>query len=286
LTEEEMTLLVDAVYAGLAKGQSIHHIFEAYGLPCGERSFYRYVEDQSIPIKSIDLAKKAKYKKRKKKKIKTHGIGFFAGHEYDDFLELPEDDRVVCTEVETVIGKKSDRRCILSLHRVDLHFQIYLLLQEKTTEEVVRAIDWLEDCCDGHFREFFGLLLLDRGSEFDDIAGIEQSCEFDGHRCATYYCDPNRPDQKPFCEKNHVELRKILPKKTSFHALDAFTLATICSHVNSTIRKGCGNVSPIEMAMLCLPQALFDNLGLEHIPAKDVISAPGIIYKPEKQPAD
>jgi IS30 family transposase len=286
LTEEEMTLIVETVYAGLAKGQSIHHIFEAYDLPCGERSFYRYVEDQSIPVKSIDLAKKVKYKKRNKRRIKTHGIGFFAGHEYDDFLELPEDDRVVRTEVDTVIGKKSDRRCILSLHRVDLHFQIYLLLQEKTKAEVVRALDWLEDCCDGHFREFFGLLLLDRGAEFDDIADIERSCGSDGSRCATYYCDPNRPDQKPFCEKNHVELRKILPKGTSFQSLEVFDLAAICSHVNSTIRKGCGNVSPIEMAMLCLPQALFDNLGLEHIPAKDVISAPGILYKPEKQPVD
>lgn len=282
LTEDEMTLLVDTVYAGLAKGQSIHHIFEAYNLPCGERSFYRYVEDQSIPIKSIDLAKKVKYKKRKKKTVKTHGVGFFVGHEYDDFLELPEEDRIVWTEVDTVMGKKSDRKCILSLHRVDLHFQIYLLLQEKTKEEVVRALDWLEDCCDGHFSEFFGLLLLDRGTEFDDISGIEKSCETDRPRAQAYFCDPNRPDQKGACEKNHVELRKVIPKGTSLELMDAFTLATICSHVNSTIRKGCGNVSPVQMAMLCLPQALFDNLGLEHVPARDVISAPGILYKPEK----
>jgi IS30 family transposase len=282
LTEDEMKLLVDTVYAGLAKGQSIHHIFETYDLPCGERSFYRYVEDQSSPIKSIDLAKKVKYKKRNKTKVHVHGVGFFAGHEYDDFLELPEEDRATWTEVDTVWGVRGDRKCILSLHRVDLHFQIYLLLQEKTKAEVVRAIDCLEECCDGHFNEFFGLLLLDRGTEFDDIAGIERSCESGNPRCATYYCDPNRPDQKASCEKNHVELRKVLPKGTSLQSMDDATLTTICSHVNSTIRKGCGNVSPIEMAMLCLPQALFDNLGLELIQAKDVISAPGILYKPEK----
>jgi IS30 family transposase len=286
LTEDEMKAVVDTVYAGLAKGQSIHHIFEAYELPCGERSFYRYVEDQSIPVKSIDLAKKVRYKKRKKKKAKTHGAGFFAGHEYDDFMELPEEDRAVWTEVDTVCGKRGGRKCILSLHRVDLHFQIYLLLQEKTKGEAVRALDWLEECCDGHFREFFGLLLLDRGTEFDDIAGIERSCETKTSRCAAYFCDPNRPDQKGSCEKNHVELRKVVPKGTSLQGMDACTLADICSHVNSTIRKGCGDVSPIQMAMLCLPQALFDNLGLKHIPAKDVVSAPGILYKPEKQPAD
>jgi IS30 family transposase len=281
LTEDEMRLVVDTVYAGLAKGQSIHHIFETYDLPCGERSFYRYVEDQSIPVKSIDLAKKVKYKKRKKKNTHIHGTGFYAGHEYLDFLELPEEDRTIWTEVDTVWGKRRDRKCILSLHRVDLHFQIYLLLQERTKEEVVRVLDWLEVCCDGQFQEFFGLLLLDRGGEFDDIAGIEKSCESNRTRCAAYYCDPSRPDQKGACEKNHVELRKIIPKGTSMKNMDAITLANICSHVNSTIRKGCGNVSPMQLAMLFMPQTLFDNLGLELIPPKDVISTPGILYQPE-----
>jgi IS30 family transposase len=275
-----MGVLVDTVRTGLAKGQSIHHIFQTYDLPCSERSFYRYVENQSIPILSIDLAKKVKYKKRKRKKEILRGSGFFVGHEYDDFLELPEEDRAVTTEVDTVWGKKGDRKRILSLHRRDLHFQIYLLLQEGTKEEVVRALDWLEICCEGRFSEFFGLLLMDRGSEFDDIIGMERSCEAEGHRCAVYFADPNRPDQKGACEKNHVELRKVLPKGTSIQAMDAFTLAKICSHVNSSIRKGCGNASPLQMAMLCMPQHLFNNLGLSLIPPEDVVSAPKILYQP------
>jgi IS30 family transposase len=283
LTEEEMGVLVDAVRTGLANGQSIHHIFETYDLPCSERSFYRYVENQDIPVKSIDLAKKVKYKKRKRKKEQSHGTGFFSGHEYDDFMELPEEDRAILTEVDTVIGVRSDRKCILSLHRVDLHFQIYLLLQSKTKDEVVRMFDWLEECCDGRFREFFGLLLLDRGVEFDDILGMEQSCLSEGKRCSVYFADPNRPDQKGACEKNHVELRKVIPKGTSFDSMTAYDLSLICSHVNSTIRKGCGNTTPIQLAMMCLPQTLFDNLGLKLIPPKDVVSAPRILYRADKK---
>ena len=280
LTEEEMQTVVDTFRTGRSKGQSIHHIFEAHELPCSERSFYRYVENQSIPIMSIDLAKKVKYKKRKQKKAFVHGTGFFVGHEYDGYMDLPEEDRAITTEVDTVWGKKGDRKCILSLHRADLHFQIYLLLQSRTMDEVVRAFDWLEMSCEGRFSEFFGLMLLDRGSEFDDISGMERSCEKDGKRCSVYFADPNRPDQKGACEKNHVELRKILPKGTSLENMDAFTLANICSHVNSSIRKGCGNASPMQLAMLCLPQSLFDNLGLLLIPPKDVVSAPNILYRP------
>lgn len=287
LTEDEMALLVDAVRDGLRKGQSVHHIFEANELPCSERSFYRYVEDEAVPILSIELAKKVKYKKRKRKAA-HHGAGFYAGREYDDFLELPAEERACATEVDTVLGKKGDVPCILSLHRVDLHFQIYLLLPSKAKEGVVGALDWLEECCadpdtgESCFSELFGLMLLDRGSEFDGMEGMERSlADPSRKRCACYFADPSRPDQKGACEKNHVELRKILPKGTSLASLDAATLADICSHVNSTVRRGCGNASPIKLAKLVFPQYLLDNLGIREIPAKDVISAPGILYRPE-----
>ena len=280
LTEDESKILVDTVRVGLSKGQSIHHIFETYELPCSERSFYRYVENQDIPIKNIDLHKKVKYKKRKKAKMRSHATGFFVGHEYEDYMALAEDDRAVVTEVDTVHGKKGDRKAILSIHRVDLHFQIYILLLENTMEKVVEAFDWLEECCDGRFTEFFGLLLLDRGSEFDDINGLEQSALHDGRRCAAYFTDPNRPDQKGAAEKNHVELRKIIPKGTSLQAMDTRTLSTICSHVNSTIRKGCGNATPFQLASLCIPQETLEKLGLQLIPPTEVIAVPKKLYKP------
>ena len=280
MTKEEMNHLVETVRAGLAQGQSVHHIFATEDMPCSERSFYRHVHNEDIDIKPIELAKKVKYKKRKQAKAKSHKSGFYVGHEYEDYLELPEEDRAQTTEVDTVWGKKRDKKCILSLHRIDLHFQTYLLLQERTAAKVVKALDWLEICMEGRFSEFFGLLLLDRGSEFDDIAGIERSCLHEGTRCAAYFCDPSRADQRGAAEKNHVELRKILPKGTCFEGLDPYTLAEICSHVNSSIRKGCGDVSPLELAELVMPAEFFDNLGLRLIPPKDVIGAPGILYRP------
>ena len=280
LTEDEMALLVEVVRDGLLKGQSVHHIFQSNALPVTERTFYRYVEDEKVPILSIELAKKVKYKKRKKRKA-VHEGGFYAGHEYDDFLELPEEERSVVTECDTVIGRKGDGKCILSIHRKDLHFQIYLLLGGKTKEAVVDALNWLETCCGGpeKFAELFGVIVFDRGSEFDDIEGIERSFKDPfKKRCAAYFADPSRPDQKGACEKNHVELRKILPKGTSFDRMTPYELAEICSHVNSTIRRGCGEATPFKMAKLVFPRKLLDDLGLREIPPQDVIGAPGVLY--------
>lgn len=280
MTKDELDYLVETVRRGLINGQSVHHIFETNELPCSERSFYRYVEGEELPILAIELAKKVKYKKRKQRKKTSHKSGFYEGHEYEDYLALDEDDRAITTEMDTVIGKKRDKKCILSLHRIDLHFQIYLLLEAKTTECVVRALDWLEECSCGRFSEFFGLLLPDRGSEFDDIKGMERSITGKGKRASVFFADPSRPDQRGASEKNHVELRKLLPKGTSFADLDAWTLADICSHVNSSVRKGCGDVSPMQLARLILPGELLDNLGLQLVPPKEVIGAPGILYRP------
>ncbi len=282
LTEDEMSLLVETVREGILKGQSVHHIFESNDLPASERSFYRYVENESVPILSIELAKKVRYKKRKRNKKPVHEGGFYKGHEYEDFLELADEERAVATEADTVLGRKGSRRCILSLHRIDLHFQFYFLLGGCTKGAVVDAFNWLETCCGGpeKFRERFGVILCDRGPEFDDIDGMERSSEkLWEKRCAVYFADPSRPDQKGACEKNHVELRKVLPKGTSFDGMDPYTLAEICSHVNSSIRRGCGNATPFALAKLVFPRELFDELGLREVPPQEVVGAPGILYR-------
>lgn len=281
LDPEEVDDLVAKVKAGRALGQSVHHIFATEEMPCSERTFYRYVDEGRIPIIPLDLAKKVKYRGRKKKKAgeTIHEPGFYKGCEYLDFMELPPEERAHVTEVDTVVGKRGEKKCILSLHRTDLHFQFYLLLPEKKAECVVRALDYLEMACEGSFSEFFGLMLFDRGSEFDSIEAMEASCIKSGKRTNAYFADPSRPDQKGGCEKNHVELRKVLPKGTSFEQLDSTTLAEICCHVNSTIRKGCGDTSPMQLAELVFPKEMMDNLGLRLIPPRDVVSAPGILYK-------
>ena len=281
LTPGEVDELVLKVKTGRALGQSIHHIFATEDMPCSERTFYRYVDEQRIPIIALELAKKVRYKGRRKKAGNDgHEPGFYRGCEYSDFLALPKEERESVTEVDTVLGAFREKKCILSLHRVDLHFQLYFLLPDKTTAAVVRALDHLEMACEGRFEEFFGLMLFDRGSEFDAIEAMEQSCLHSGKRTNVFFADPSRPDQKGGCEKNHVELRKILPKGTSFEKLDASLLAEITSHVNSSVRKGCGDVSPMQLAELVFPKEMLDNLGLELIPPREVISAPGILYDP------
>ena len=83
--------------------------------------------------------------------------------------------------------------------------------------------------------------------------------------------------QKGRCEKNHVELRKILPKGMRFDAMTNDEMAVICSHVNSYGRPALGGASPFDLAEKVLPRDLLDGLALRHVPPDDVIMRPTLL---------
>ena len=91
-----------------------------------------------------------------------------------------------------------------------------------------------------------------------------------------FYCDPVKPSQKGTCEKNHAELRKILPKGTDFDALDQWDISLACSHVNSYIRASQG-APPIALASITLPKNMLDSLDIVTISPDDVVMKPKLL---------
>lgn len=66
--------------------------------------------------------------------------------------------------------------------------------------------------------------------------------------------------------------------------IDDFTqadISLICSHVNSYPRAA-QRQAPIKLARVALPQSLLDSLGIEEIPADDVIMSPKLIERKQK----
>jgi IS30 family transposase len=191
-------------------------------------------------------------------------------------MNLDEQERLSVVQVDSVEGIKSDKQAILTLHFVRFAFQIPLLLAEQTSVWVVKAFDALEQMCEGNFSKHFSLILTDRGSEFLAYEKLEHAR--DGHkRCRVYYCDPGRADQKGACEKNHEEIRKILPKKTSFELLTPVDMATIASHINSYSRKSLGGKTPLDLAATVLPQSLLDSLGIQKVDPDKVNLTPELL---------
>lgn len=279
---EELAATTKIVSAGLDKGQSIRYIFEMNKgkMCCSWRTYYNYIEiGVTEEVTNMSLPKKVRYKKRKKKKEgRNIPREVLVGRTYEDFDKLTEQEKMSAVEMDCVLGRQGvDRQAILTLFFRRTNLQIMILLPEKTTVNVVAALDALESLCGDLFPKIFPVILLDRGTEFADAERMEHSK--DGKkRCRIFYCDPQQSQQKSQAEKNHVEIRKVLPKgKTIFDALTCRDMAVLMSHVNSYARESLNWAAPYDLAQHMLPENLLDGLGMERIPPNDVTLKPRLL---------
>ena len=169
-------------------------------------------------------------------------------------------------------GSKSDRRCLLTLYSGPASSSSRCSCPARTADRR-RAGSTLEKAVGkAAFSRMFGLVLTDNGAEFSDCAAIERSAlprAAKGKlRCTTG--DARQSQQKGGCERNHVELRKILPKGRgiSFDRLSGPDCAVLMSHLNSEPRPSGRDVRHRHAARRLRrdSRALLDALGIEKGP--------------------
>lgn len=180
--------------------------------------------------------------------------------------------------MDTVIGRAADRQCVLTLHLRCCRAQLCLLLPERSSSAVAAALDVLEAAVGKRaFQRMFGLVLTDNGAEFSDWESLERSClPGKGARCRVYYCDVRQSQQKGGCERNHVELRKLLPKRRgiSFDDLEAADMAAVMSQLNSEPRPSMAFMPPLRALLAAYGDdgaALTAALGVEEVPYGELL---------------
>ena len=283
MSEADITVINELVTPLIKKGQSPYHIKQTLGdkIPCSEATLRRIINSSRIEARNLDLRVQVKRKQRKRR-TKEESIRIQEakkGHMYDDYQRIMEHDPdMLHVEMDCVEGLKSDKAVFLTLYFPDTHIQLALVLDEHTSDQVVKALDKIEESLGTElFRSMFPIILTDNGHEFTDIEGIERSI-FGGKRTTVYYCEPNRSEQKGGCERNHEILRYIFPKGTSLENVTQEQLTLAVNHMNSQIRKSIGGKCPYELAhFLGIPDDFFILLGLEQIPAEQVCLKPKLL---------
>ena len=196
---------------------------------------------------------------------------------YQAFLSLPEGERARACEMDTVCGRPTDSQCLLTLMSRACRVQLPLLMPTKTKAATVARLDEVERAIGlDAFRRLSDPILTDNGCEFEDAGGIERSCTVPGERrCRVFCCDPMQSQQKGACERNHVEIRKMLPKGRgiSFDDLDEVDAWFVGSNVNSEPRPSLMGLSPLAMLRAADPEladALARGLGICELPYDDL----------------
>lgn len=265
------------IRADVARGLSPAQIAEgrASGFKVRPSTIYRWVAAGYAGMSNAELRRKVGCKPRKepaRAKPTPHG----PERSYKAFSVLPEEERARAAEMDCVIGLSKDSQCVLTLYLRPCKVQVCLLLCEKTSSAVAAALDMLERAIGkALFQRLFGLVLTDDGTEFSDAEALERSASHGTARAKVHYCDVRQSQQKGGCERNHVELRKLLPKgrKISFDDLEARDMAVAMSQLNSEPRPSLMALSPIAMLRAADPEAaaaLADALGIEEVPYREL----------------
>ncbi|NJP41802.1 transposase [Oscillospiraceae bacterium HV4-5-C5C] len=131
------------------------------------------------------------------------------------------------------------------------------------------------------FQTYAGILLTDRGSEFEAPVAME-TAQDGSQRAHVFYCNSMAAGQKGSLENNHIELRYILPKATDLRALGLTCQAALnlaLSHINSASVESLGGRCPLEVTHFLFP-ALYNRLshfGLHLIPNDEVMLKPELL---------
>jgi Transposase and inactivated derivatives, IS30 family len=284
ITPEELTKLNELISPLILKGQPLSHIFAVHAdeIPVCRRTLYNYLDQRIFQARNIDLPRRVRYKKRKKKttpRISRNLQQIYRNKrtyiDFERFMEAHPDIDVV--EMDTVKGGRSAGKCLLTFLFRSCSFMLVILLSSCTQKCVIDAINNLTEVLGIRmFRKYFSVLLTDNGSEFKNPWDIEKTD--DGkHRTYVFYCDPYVSNQKARLEKNHEYIRYIIPKGRSMYKYTQEDINLMASHINSTARDSLNGSTPFDLADLLLDRKIPLLTGLKKVSPDKVMLKPALI---------
>ncbi len=283
MTPEELRQLNELISPLVLKGQPLSHIFAVHAdeIPVCRRTLYNYFDKSIFQAKSIDLPRKVRYKRRKKRpetRKKTYHQVYRNKRTYVDFEKytaaFPDLDVV---EMDTVKGNRTSGKCLLTLLFRSCSFMIIILLPDCTQRSVINAINNLCDTIGIRtFKKYFPVILTDNGPEFKNPWDIEKN-EKGTYRTKVFYCDPYISNQKGRLEKNHEYIRYVIPKGRSMHRYTQEDISLLASHINSTARDSLNGATPFDLATLLLDKKIPVLTGQYKVSPDNVMLKPALI---------
>ena len=285
LSVEELSTLDALITPLVQRGQPLSHIFATHKdeIPCCRRTLYNYFDQRILTAKNIDLPRRVRYRKRKKKREPSDKIlngAYRNGRTYKDFeryMEKHPDLDVV--ELDTVLGRRGSKRRLLTMLFRKSHFMLVFLIPDGSQESVIRVLDDLtQKLTLPVFQQYFPVLLTDNGSEFKLPDRMEST--LDGEkRTRVFYCDPFLSGQKGRLEKNHEFIRYVIPKGKSLAKYTQQDINVMTSHINSTARDGLNGRTPFDMAELLLDKKIPAIAGQFKVSPDKVMLKPELINR-------
>lgn len=282
LTPLQLNELDNLITPLIKNGLSLNHILanNSNSIDCSLRTLYNYIEKGYITATNLDLIRKVKYKKRKgvKPTLKKEAA-CRSGRTYIDFNEyrtLHPEKNVV--EMDLVEGKQGGK-VLLTLFFRNSDFMLAFILDNKTSENVSYIFNLLHRVLGTKcFKKTFPIILTDNGPEFSNPSAIERD-DRGRLRTKVFFCNPLASWQKAMLEHNHIFIRYILPKGSSFELLTQDDVTFMINNINSVSRASLNNKTPFDIARMLISKKVLEKLNLKKIPANEIVLKPKLLKK-------
>lgn len=281
ISEGELSCLDQLVTPLIKNGQSIHHICvnNPDSIMYSEKTLYNYIDSGLITVSNVDLPRKVKYRPRRKAGL-VHKVDKKCriGRTYNDFHNfMEENNHPLVVQMDSVLGKKGGK-VLLTLHFVKAEFMLAFLRDTNDSQSVIDIFDRLNELLGiDMFQKLFPVLLTDNGSEFSNPMVLECDRTTGEIRTNVFYCDPSASFQKGACEKNHEEIRKVLPKGTSFDNLTQKDIDLMMNHINSYSRANLNDKTPYDTFKFMFGKEAIKKLGSKLISANEICLKPSLL---------
>lgn len=237
------------------KNQPILHIFKNIEnvFPKSIQSFYKYVhKGYFTSINDEMLARSFSYKPRNKvKKIKTITKDNIVkkGRRISDFeTYVKNNPDCSIVEMDTVIGKFEDTKCILTLYFRNTKLMLMFLIKKYKPSEVTKIFnDIRKNIGNDLYKKLFEVILTDNGWEFSKPDDIEFNHKTGEKLISVFYTEPYSSWQKGSIERNHEFIRYVIPKGITFDNLIKKNVNDIMNNINNVQRKSLDYQTPYQL---------------------------------------
>jgi len=284
LNQEELQTLDEILSPLLLQGQPLSHICNAHSMEIkvSERSIYNYIDAGELSVCNLDLRRRVKYKKRRKKQteIRCNKFNYRKGRTYEDFKKyMDEHPGTPVVEMDTVRGLRTKEQVLLTIMFNKNSVMLLILIEDETMDAVIEVFDRLTKVLGiRRFRKLFPVILTDNGRCFKNAFALEYT-KSGAPRTKLFYCDPQASWQKPHIEKNHEYIRYVIPKHKTFEGYTQEDMTLIANHINSTIRPGLGYKSPYELVETEEMKKLLEVLNMSPVAADEISLSPKLLRK-------
>ena len=274
-TAPELVKAIDAeVDEGTDKGQSIEYIQHFY--PSSRKvsvaTIRRWIIQGRLSVSPIRLRRRRAYRKKyayKRPKSDFERLcALKAGHTMREYrIFRREHPEIPVIELDSVEGKTSDERSILTIMFVSEHFQYGRVYSKSDGPSEVAGylrilLGELSDVAPG--KEF--VFLADNGIEFDGLVPLEKEFPF----LHVFYASPYRSTDKAHCERNHEKFRYVVPKGISLDGFSQEDIDEMFSDVDSYATKATGWKRPCELLAGSYSPELLSFTGVRPMSVTDV----------------